>query len=269
MNRALIHFAVGIILFGSTWFLLSRIDYVGIMGVENFEKANEEKLGKVIVDFIKKKDKEVDSDSIKTFINDLKDRICKNNDIDPEGIKVHVIYSSEINAFALPGRNMVILTGLIDYSNSPEEIAGVMAHEIAHMEHNHVMKKLIKEVGASILLTLAMGDKGGGEILKETVKLLTSSAFDRKQESEADASAVKYMAKANMDPEHLANFLFRLSLEKEHLPKEFEWISTHPDSKERANEILKLKAQEEINSVPVTEEGKWNRIKTLNAELGY
>jgi predicted Zn-dependent protease len=155
-----------------------------------------------------------------------------------------------------------VYTGLIHYGNSAEEISGVLAHEIAHMKLGHVMKKLIKEVGFSILATIA-GGESGGEIMRETVRLLSSTAFDREQETEADLSAVHMMAKANIDPEALANFLFRLSQEKNDIPKHFEWLSTHPNSRDRSAEILKLRKRETYHPTPITVGVPWGTIRRM------
>ena len=100
---------------------------------------------------------------------------------DREIIKVHVLNKDEINAFALPNGHLIIYSGLINNSGNQEELTGVICHEIAHIELNHVMKKLIKEIGLSVLISMTTG-KGGSEIIKETAKMLSSSAFDRKLE---------------------------------------------------------------------------------------
>jgi predicted Zn-dependent protease len=171
-----------------------------------------------------------------------------------------VIKSHEVNAFALPDYNMVIYTGLIDYAKNAEEVAGVMAHEIGHMEKNHVMKKLGKEIGIAMLWTIAGGD-AGFEIMKETARVLSSSAFDRSQETEADLFAVEMMAKANIDPENLGSFLFRLNQNND-LPDELVWISTHPDSKERAAEIIAKKKEYTFQAKTILNTS-WEEVKKI------
>src|SRR5690606_16362584 len=111
------------------------------------------------------------------------------------------IRNSQINAFALPGNHIVFYTGLLEYAENAEEVAGVMAHEIGHLEKNHVMKKLVKEIGLEMLFAMIGGD-AGFEILKQTGKTLSSSAFDRANETEADNYAVETLALADVDPQH-------------------------------------------------------------------
>ncbi|HEY9006730.1 MAG TPA: M48 family metallopeptidase [Ohtaekwangia sp.] len=241
MDKILTQFAVMLISFFAVWFLLSRIDYLQEGDVQKFAKESEKKLSELILKSIKATNDEVEDKRIKAALDSIKSRLCEGMDLDCDKIKLHIIRSSDINAFALPDNNMVIYTGLLDYAGNAEEVAGVMAHEIGHMQKNHVMKKLVKEIGMEMLFTIAGGD-AGNDIARETAKVLSSSAFDRKQEREADKFAVECLAKTNIDPQPLSNLFFRLS-RKDEVPEEMAWISTHPDSKERAAEIIKLRKE--------------------------
>jgi len=242
--------------FFGIWFLLSRINFVDDEDASRFAREKEKKLGEMILESITSTSEEIESPQIKAVLDSIAKRICEANDLDCSQLKIHLIRSSEVNAFALPDHHMVIYTGLIDYTKNAEELAGVMAHEIGHMEKNHVMKKLTKEIGLAMLFTIA-GGNGGMEVLKEATRVVSSTAFDRSQETEADMYAVEMLAKANIDPEHLGNVLFRLSLTVD-IPKELVWISTHPDSKDRAAEILNKRKEynftpKEVISLPWTE----------------
>ena len=124
----------------------------------------------------------------------------------------------------------------------------------------YVMKKMVKEIGLTLLIALAAGD-AGPEIVKETIKLLTSTAFDRAQESEADATAVELLSNANIDPKYLADFLFRISVSGTEIPKHLNWISTHPDSKERAGIILSLRKNKSFTPQMIMSTEKWEKIQ--------
>ena len=236
VDKLLFQFILIVASFFGLWFLLSQVDFVNDDDAARFAHEKERKLGEMILESIKSTREEIESPELKAVLDTIAKRICESNDLDCSNLKIHLIRSSEINAFALPDHHMVIYTGLIDYATNAEELAGVMAHEIGHMEKNHVMKKLTKEIGLAMLFTIA-GGNGGMEVLKETTRVLSSTAFDRSQETEADMYAVEILARSNIDPEHLGNILFRLSRTVD-IPKELVWISTHPDSKERAAEIL-------------------------------
>jgi predicted Zn-dependent protease len=103
--------------------------------------------------------------------------------------------------------------------------------------------------------------------MRETARILSSTAFDREQEHEADTSAVRYMVNAGIDPEHLANFLFRLSKEKFDVPKNFEWLSTHPNTGDRSAEILTLRKKETLQVRPLMNQEDWDRYKKFLRSL--
>lgn len=222
---------VSILLFGGVLFSLSRVDWLAVFHLK--ENIIEEKLGKLYWDIFSKTEKFVKDEAVLQPVDSLLAYICEANGIE-KPIKLHVIESGEVNAFAFPDRHLVIYTSLIKECQNEMELCGVMAHEIAHIERGHVMQKLIKEVGLSVLANAVGGD--GGAVLAETAQILTSTAYDRTLESEADNYAVAYLSEAGIDPSPLGDFLYRLSREED-LPSITEWISTHPDSKKRSSMI--------------------------------
>ncbi len=262
MNKIFLHLIIFILFFVGTWQLLGKINYSGFFQIEKLTKESEKKLGDIILDSLRKDNREFNSDSVNAYVENIKQKLCQANNFPDSSITVYIFENDNVNAFALPNGQLVIYTGLIDYCETPEELSGVIAHEMAHIEHHDVIKKLTKEVGLSMLLTLAGGASSGG-IGKEVVKIISSTAFDREQESEADKSAVKYMVKAGVDPENFANLLFRLSREKNDIPKQFEWLSNHPNSKDRAAEILILREKENHHFEKVLNEKGWLAVKKI------
>jgi predicted Zn-dependent protease len=186
--------------------------------------------------------------------------IAKANAFDREYIKVHIIEKDEINAFALPYGHLIINSGLILNCDNQEELIGVICHEIAHIELDHVMKKLVKEIGLSVLISMASGNSGG-DVIKESLRVLSSSAFDRSLEKEADLKAVDYLVKAKVDPEPFAEFLYKISKLESDATQYFNWVSTHPASKERATYIIEYHDNElsDYQSILTTE--TWESLK--------
>jgi len=258
MKKVIFQFSVLVILFFSAWLLLSNINFVKHIYIEKFGKINEKRIGDLMIENIRRNNTEIISDATKVDLEAIKRRICDSNHINASEIELYLFKDDAINAFTLPGKKMIICTGLIKACDSASELSGVMAHEIGHMQHGHIMRRLVKEMGISIVLSI--GGNGNGEMLRRMVKLLSSTAFDRKQESEADAAAVEYLNKAHIDPAGLANLFTRLANEKNDMPKQLEWISTHPNSKERAETILKLKqaGTTYYSSMPNID---WKRLK--------
>lgn len=235
MKKAVLQFIIMAGLFFGTWLLLSQINFTKHFNVNKVSKKNEQKIGDWIMENIRRTENEIDDDTTNAILDSLKSSICTPNRINGADIQVHLVKSSDINAFALPGNHLIIYTGLIQYCRNVDELCGVVGHEIGHMEHNHIMTRLIREMGFAVI----MAASGDATVIRQILKLLSSSAFDRRQESEADRTSVDYMIDAGINPEALADFLERLAERQSGMPEELEWISTHPNSKERAAEIRK------------------------------
>lgn len=262
MKKAIIQGLITVILFFGTWYALTQIDWLNLFRVQKVTNKTEQKLGELFWEVFKKTEKENKNTQVVNSIDSIVTYICKENKIDRKKIKVHILNSDEVNAFALPNGHLVINTALILNSENQEELAGVICHEMAHIELNHVMKKLVKEIGLSVLISMTTGN-GGAEIIKETAKMLSSSAFDRNLEKEADLKAVDYMIKAKINPEPFANFLFRLSDNEHEVTKYFTWISTHPESIERTEYIIEYSEGKSVDYKPILSEETWAKLKEV------
>ncbi len=260
MKKIVIQGLLIVVLFFSSWFVLTQIDWMTVFNVREVTNKTEEKLGNLFLEIYTKTEKENKTPFVINSIDSLVNKICLKNGIDRNTIKVHIIEKDEINAFALPHGHLIIYDALILASNNQEELCGVICHEMAHIQLHHVMKKLIKEVGLSVLLSMT-STNGGTEIIKETAKMLSSSAFDRSLEREADIKAVEYLIQANVNPEPFANFLFQLSQDEHEAMKYFAWASTHPDSEERAKYVLELCKNSTVEYEPILSEDNWRKLK--------
>ena len=237
------------------WFAFSQLDFMKFFKVEQRTTAVENKLGDLIWDDISRMGDVITNDSIVKTLDKLLKPLCDNNNIERDSLKVHIVQKDEINAFALPNNHLVVYTGLITDCKEQAALQGVLGHEIAHIENNHVMKKLSKEIGFSVLLSATAGGKGG-EILKEIFKTLSSSAYDRTLEKEADMTSVDYMINSNIDPKPFADFMYKMSLDNE-ISKSMYWISSHPESEERAKYILEYIKDKKLKSKPTISEDDW------------
>ena len=171
MRKLLFEFFLFVLVLCSVWFTLAQIDWMTIFKVEHATKSMEEKIGDLFWNLIKKSDNEITSASIVSPIDSLITRICTKNKIDRERIKIHFIKKDEINAFALPNHHLIVYSGLINACENESELCGVLCHELAHMEKNHIMNKLIKDVGLSLLISMSTGN-GNSEMVQETIKQL-------------------------------------------------------------------------------------------------
>lgn len=254
MKRLFIH---ALILAGTTaliWFGFSQIDYLNQFNIKNSARTLDDELGDMLWESIRKTERVIYKDSVRKPVEEIFVKIADANRIDHEKINLHIIEKEEINAFAMPGNYLVIYTGLIRDCKSPEQLAGVIGHELAHLEQGHIMKKLAKEIGFSVLVSMTSGSEAAAEVLSS----VTSSAYDRSLETEADVTAVEYLLKAKINPAPLADFMYSMSGGS---PSALYWISTHPDPEERAKEILNMLKKEKTAYEPVLADSKWQSLK--------
>lgn len=171
-----------------------------------------------------------------------------------------VINNPSINAFAIPGGVMGIHTGTVIESNSMDEVASVVAHEVAHLSQRHYehrdeasRKALLMQIGgilAAIAASAADGDAAAAVMMgSQTAALNAQMAFSRSNEREADRIGMQLMAKAGYDPRAMPKFFGTLDQKTQlnmsdnaYLPS---FIMTHPLSSERLSE-----AQSRANSYP-------------------
>ena len=147
----------------------------------------------------------------------------------PYSYEVHVARDPSVNAFAMPGGFVVFHTGLLEKAASAEEVAGVLAHEIQHVERRHGLRGLAHAAGWRVALSLVLGD-AGGSVAAAWAENLGNLHFSRGQESEADALAVKRLLDKGIDPRGLARFFRTLMEQDASLPA---LLSSHPASEDR------------------------------------
>lgn len=152
-------------------------------------------------------------------------------------LTVTVLDSSVVNAFALPGGRIVVFRGLLDFVRHPNEIAGVLAHEMAHADLRHPTEVAIKRLGGALVVSLLTGDVLGGSVFGFAAASAISNSYSREAEREADARALATMRAADLDPAPMAAFFERLAERETRLGPvgdALSFLSTHPDSDQRA-----------------------------------
>ncbi len=241
------------------WFGFSQIDFMKLFKVKERTHTLENKLGDMIWSQIQDSEQIVTNDTLVKTLDKLVSPLCKANDIERDSLKIHLVVKDEINAFALPNNHLVVYTGLIEDCKKQEALQGVLGHEIGHIEKNHVMKKLSKEIGYSVLLTAAGGSKGG-QLAKQILKTLSSSAYDRKLEKEADITSVDYMIKAHINPRPMADFMYQMAQDRK-MPEGMGWIADHPESEERAKYILEYIKGKKLNTKQSISDKDWKTFQ--------
>jgi Zn-dependent protease with chaperone function len=150
----------------------------------------------------------------------------------------HVAENPAINAFALPGGVIVVHTGLIRATHRPEELAGVLAHEVQHVEQRHSLKAMIRETGLRGLWAAVSGDLGA-TLAGQAALQLGSLRFSRDAEREADRRGFETLVKLDIDPQGMVDFFGTMGREAKNSPPA--WLSTHPASEARQQSLRAMR----------------------------
>ncbi len=183
-----------------------------------------------------------------SYINQLGTRIARQG-----GRRIpyrfYIVNSEQVNAFAVPGGYVYVNRGLIDATDNAAELAGVLAHEIGHVERRHSVEQLQRVQGANLGLTVAYVLLGRRPTGLESAAVnvgggLFFSRYSRDAENESDATAVGLLVNAGIHPNGLVTFFDELLAERRRRPSQLEqWFSTHPTTESRIASTRKLIAQ--------------------------
>lgn len=156
----------------------------------------------------------------------------------------YIMKEDSPNAFALPGGHIIVTTGLLQLADRPEQVLGVVAHEVAHVTHKHGFRQAISSAGVFLVFQTFLSGRGGAlSLITGGSALLVHQSFSQSYEKEADDVGWKYLVTANIDPRGMIEMFQKLKIVEAgerhgiELPKAFE---SHPDLDKR---IARLEAK--------------------------
>lgn len=180
----------------------------------------------------------VSNKEVYQYLHKIKKNLLKSDQIKYKNDfvwKLHVIDNdSVLNAFCVAGGYIYVYTGIIKFLDSEAELAGVLAHEIAHADCRHTTMRMATQYGVSLMIGLMTG--GDVSFLVEIARELLGLTFSRADEKEADEHAVAYMYSTPYDPRAVGGF-FKKLVDKQKDSYIPEFLSTHPASENRVTDI--------------------------------
>ena len=181
----------------------------------------------------------------------------------PYTFRTQVVPHPTINALAMPGGYIVIFSGLLNFAETPDEVAGVLAHEMAHVIHRHVTTAVLRELGYALIFDLLSGGMAGGVV--SVGHELLSLSYSRDAEADADATGLKLLERAGIGALGFVAVWDRMrSREREGKDSAIKppaLLSTHPDSEARAA----LARSAPPTGTPALTAGEWHALKTICA----
>lgn len=178
----------------------------------------------------------------------------------PYQFRLVVVRDTTINAFAAPGGFVAVNQGLLQAAKSPEEVAGVLAHEVQHVMHRHSVRSIIRE--APIRLVIAFMFDGGAETMANIAGGLSALSYRRSDEAEADRDGMRLMQAASVDDRAMVSFMRTLARENARAPRFVSYLSSHPHTETRVAELEGL-VQQGSATTPLMDDATWQRVKRM------
>lgn len=209
-----------------------------------YSPRKEVELGRQLAAEIEGQVKLVTDPVVTEFVNRLGQNLVAHSDA-KAAFTIKVIDAEEINAFALPGGILYVNRGLLETAESEAELAGIMAHEIAHVAARHGVEQLSKAQLVNVgSIALGMVGGWGGMVVRQVADLalpLGLLQFSRGAEREADLLGAQYLWAAGYDPRALLSFFERFQAEYEEKPGFFaRAFHTHPMMGDRVKRLRRL-----------------------------
>jgi predicted Zn-dependent protease len=176
----------------------------------------------------------------------------------PYTMRVYVVNRPVVNAVAAPGGHVMIFHGLLERTSTPEELAGVVGHELQHVLRRHTTRAVIQDVGTGLLLMALTGDVTGPLAYGlQTARALGELRYSRRAEEEADLEGMKMLLAARVDPAEMIAFFEKIQKEEGAQPRALTYLSSHPMPAERIARLRSLAAAAKGAPEPILPGEDW------------
>ncbi len=187
----------------------------------------------------------------------------------PYTYRFHIVDDKDVNAFALPGGWLYVNKGLLDYVQSDDELAGVLAHEVIHAAHHHILKlqkeqdKLNTQLAigaiAAIFAKVPVADTGNLITGLQLVALQKVNGYSQQAERDADGAGFELTRLAGFNPVGALTFMERLARDQRNRPEvDLGIFRTHPPEKQR---VASLKSKLDLAAIPINRRQTTNQLR--------
>jgi predicted Zn-dependent protease len=206
----------------------------------------ERKIGEVMFEQVTE-DERIDSARTR-LIRDFAKEIDFEGDYTP---KIVVIEQPEMNAFAIPGGYIVVYDSILNAIKTPEELAGLLAHEYSHVQQRHTLQQVGQQASTYLMIQLVFGDAGGAlAYFVQQAAQLKSLAYSREMEQEADLKGLQILTDNDIDPKGMVSLMERLK--EAHGSSIPEFVSSHPDTEARIAYLQAAIKKADVQPAPHT-----------------
>lgn len=242
--------------------ITSRLPDLGDPVDRTISKVEEQKIGAEVFEKLRSQVRFIDDPLLLRYLNDLGDRLMASAPGTRFPPNFMLIDSPTINAFTVPGGYIAVYSGLFLFADNESELAGVMAHEIAHATHRHIAQMLAQQSGnsaiaiagfiAAILLGSINPDMGAAAVASSIAGVTQNEInYTRMHEREADEFAIQTLLRVHIDPQGLIAFFEKLQRQSgNNRAAQYAFLMTHPLNNERISA-----AEDRIALIPAAQRG--------------
>jgi Zn-dependent protease with chaperone function len=228
----------------------------------------EESLGASIVEHFAPPSRRCDDPVRQARINAIVSQLTAKAQPQPYTFRVTVVNSPIINAVAAPGGNIIVFRGLLERTETAEELAGVLAHEVEHVLHRHVTRAIFQHASTGILMAALVGDVSSVVAYGlEGARTLGDLQMSRGAESEADREGMRLLQAAGIDTAGMITFFDKLSARERGGDIVPRYLRTHPTTAERIATLRTLAAAAARPERRLLPDDEWDNVKNLCGEL--
>ena len=224
----------------------------------------EQQLGQFIAHEIAPPESQCQDPKLRESLETISHTLSQPLQSNPYRFTITVVDNPTFNALAAPGGNILVFRGLLQETQTPEELAGVLAHEMQHILLRHGMRMLVQQISMAFAVAALSGDASGIMTFGlQAAHTLQSLSYSRGAEEQADEQGLHLLLRAQIDPQGMIAFFD--NLKDKHQPDFLpEYLSTHPSAVER---MSRLKAIAESNAPqqthPLLPQSDWSQIREL------
>jgi predicted Zn-dependent protease len=200
------------------------------------------------------------------MLDSIVTRLTAAQDTAPYRVRVTVVDWAEVNALALPGGNIVVLRGLLDRTDTPEMLAGVLAHEVRHVLKRHTTRAIIQHASTGLMVAAVAGDLSGAVTFAlEGARVVAALGYSRRAEEEADVGGLQMLLEAGIDPAGMVAFFERVLARDNEPQGGWQYLSTHPSTRGRVERLKELLTSAPTPTRQLLSDQDWADLKRICA----